>query len=39
MADYEGEHVGIVSPTTLFLILLLLLLGTFGRKGRFYEAE
>jgi len=35
MGDYESEsHVGVASPETLFLILILLMLGTFGRRRR-----
>ena len=32
MGDYSSEGIG--SPETLFLILILLLLGTFGSKRR-----
>ena len=34
MGDYSSEQVGITSPETLFLILILLLSGTFGSGGR-----
>ena len=36
MGDYGAEH-GASSPETLFLILILLLLGTFGGTKRPYE--
>ena len=35
MGDYDAEHAGIASPETMFLILILLLLGTFGGKRRY----
>ena len=39
MGDYEtsGKGRGLLSPTTLFLILILLLTGTLGGKRHFNE--
>ena len=41
MGDYSSEQAGVSSPETLFLILILLLSGTFGtgrgRKRRYDE--